>query len=75
MGFNAAVFKVNSGAEIGFNCLFLRAGYKSDSVKESITFGFGVRSIVDGLPVSLDYAFIPVNELGMSHYFTIKVEL
>jgi hypothetical protein len=67
------ILRSNIGVEWKlFNLLYIRGGYKIGYFSGGPSFGVGVEYTPKGLDrLQVDYAFIPVGNLGISHYFSV----
>jgi hypothetical protein len=73
--------RVNSGLELLYGPLALRAGYNFNYDADSFTLGFGVRQEISGRAVKFDYAYADMGDMtdtssfmNQPHRFALAVE-
>jgi hypothetical protein len=64
---------LKAGVEYRFKNLALRAGYRFGKESRRWTSGFGVQAPVGDSRMSLDYAFVPLATLGVTHSLSLSL--
>ena len=66
--------KLQIGAEYGlYNILFLRGGYKVNYDTQKFTVGAGVKAGIARREVCVDYAYVDMDILDVTHRFTLTI--
>jgi len=66
--------RVHMGGEYSFgNFLILRAGYRFNYDEGNVSFGAGLRPVISGIDMRIDYAYVNYEFLDSPHRFTMTL--